>query len=62
VQYVEEVHKHDQEIAPIPLHRMAERTATNWDPLIKLKNATQILAVSFFYYSINKNEETLCCL
>ena len=46
---VEEAHKHDQEPAPVHLQRMVEGTARNWDQLTRLKNATQILAVSFFY-------------
>ena len=47
VRPVEEVPKHDPEIAPIPLHRTVEETAMGWEPPIRHKNATQILAVSF---------------
>ena len=56
VRLVEEAHKHDQEPAPIPLHSMVGRTAMNWDQLIRLKNATQTLAVSCFYL-INEKEK-----
>jgi len=40
VQLVEEAPRHEQELAPIQLHKTVERTALNWDLLIKLKNAT----------------------
>jgi len=47
VHFVVEACKYDYEIAPTPLHSTMGRTAKNWDQLIRNKNATQILAVSF---------------
>jgi len=44
---VEEVPKHEQGLAPTPLHSMVERTAKNWDQLVRHRNATQTPAVSF---------------
>ena len=61
-QLVTEVHKYDQEPAAIPLHSTVERTATNWDQLIKHKDVTQILVVSsflffnFFFYNGNSSK------
>ena len=46
VQLVEEVPKHEQGLAPTPLHSTVERAARNWDQLIRRKNATQTPAVS----------------
>ena len=43
---VEEVPKHGQEVAPIPLHSTAEKTALNWDQLISHRSVIQTHAVS----------------
>ena len=48
MQLVGEVSKYDQEIAAAPLQRTVERTARDWDQLIRHKIAIQILAVSFY--------------
>jgi len=48
VQLVEEVRKHEQGLAPAPLHSTVERTAKNWDQLVRHRNATQTHVVSTY--------------
>ena len=47
VHLVAEACKYDQETAPAPLHSTMGTIAINWEQLIRKKNATQILVVSF---------------
>ena len=47
VRLVEEVHRQEQGIVPIPLQSMAEMTAVNWDNRTSQNNATTTPVVSF---------------